>query len=168
MRHDGARSALEAFLGNPALRAEAASTLEAIYEERADYSKLIGVLSILGEIETDPAKRVQLRRKAARISAESIGDFAGAFEALAGALRDDPSLVETRTEIERVAEASGAQANLVALYDEIASSLSEPVLARHFWMRRAAIDEQRGNIDTAVERPHQRLRAAAGAGGRPR
>jgi len=150
-QHEGARLALEAFLTNASLRAEAAAILESIYEERADYPKLIGALEILAEAEADAAKRVQLKRKIARISAEATGDFAGAFAALAAALKDDPSLLETRTEIERVADASGSQAKLVALYDEIASGLTDPALARDYWMRRAAIDERMGNIDAAAQ-----------------
>jgi tetratricopeptide (TPR) repeat protein len=150
-QHDGARLALEELLTNASLRAEAAGILESIYEERADYPKLIGALEILSEAEGDPAKRVKLKRKIARISAEATGDFAGAFSALAAALKDDPSLLETRTEIERVAEASKAQAQLVALYDEIARGLSDAALARDYWMRRAVIDEQMGNIDAAAQ-----------------
>ncbi len=150
-QHEGARLALEAFLTNPTLRAEAAAILESIYEERADYPKLIAALEILSDSESDPAKRVQRKRKIARISAEATGDFAGAFAALAAALKEDPALLETRAEIERVAEASSAQAKLVALYDEIASGLTDAALARDYWMRRAAIDEQMGNIDAAAQ-----------------
>ncbi|HXR11899.1 MAG TPA: tetratricopeptide repeat protein, partial [Gaiellaceae bacterium] len=150
-QHEGARLALEALLTNATLRAEAAGILESIYEERADYPKLIAALEILSEAEADPAGRVKLKRKIARISAESTGDFAGAFNALAAALKDDPSLLETRSEIERVAETSGAHAKLVALYEEIASGLSDPALARDYWMRRAAIDERLGNVDAAAQ-----------------
>jgi len=149
--HEGARVALEAFLTNPSLRGEAAAILESIYEERNDYAKLIGALEILSDAESDPARRVQRKRKIARISAEATGDFAGAFAALAAALKDDPSMLETRAEIEKVAESSGAQAKLVALYDEIAGGLTDFVLARDYWMRRSAIDEQMGNIDAAAQ-----------------
>jgi tetratricopeptide (TPR) repeat protein len=149
--HEGARLALEAFLTNTSLRAEAAAILESIYEERQDYPKLIAALEILSDSESDPAKRVQRKRKIARISAEATGDFAGAFAALAAALKEDPAMLETRAEIERVAEASSAQAKLVALYDEIAGGLTDFVLARDYWMRRAAIDERMGNIDAAAQ-----------------
>ncbi len=149
--HEGARLALEAFLTNESLRAEAASILESIYEERADYPRLIAALEILSDAESDPARRVLRKRKIARISAEATGDFAGAFAALAAALKEDPSMLETRTEIERVAESAGFQSKLVALYDEIAGGLTDAALARDYWMRRAAIDEQMGNIDAAAQ-----------------
>jgi tetratricopeptide (TPR) repeat protein len=150
-QHEGARLALEALLSNPELRGEAASILENIYEERGDYPKLIGVLEILGESEGDVQKRVQIKRKIARISAEATGDFSGAFAALAAALKEDPSLPETRSELERVAEASEGWQQLVALYDEIAAELSDASLARDYWMRVASIDERLGQIDDAAK-----------------
>ena len=149
-QHEGAKVALEALLQNADLRAEAAAILESIYEERGDFKKLIGALEILADSEADPQKRVQLKRKIARISSESTGDFSGAFAALAAALKDDPALVETRTEIERVAETSNGWKPLVALYDEIAASLSDAALARDYWMRLAGIDERLGAIDDAA------------------
>jgi tetratricopeptide (TPR) repeat protein len=150
-QHEGARLALEAMVENAELRAEAAAILEGIYEERADYAKLIGALEILSESEGDPQKRVQLKRKIARISSEATGDFSGAFAALSAALRDDPSQLETRGEIERVADASDAWKQLVTLYDEIAAGLSDAALARDYWMRVAGIDERLGQIDDAAE-----------------
>jgi tetratricopeptide (TPR) repeat protein len=150
-QHEGARLALEAQIANAELRAEAAAILENIYEERADYPKLIGALEILAEAEGDIQKRVQLKRKIARISSEATGDFSGAFSALAAALKEDPSLADTRAELERVAEASDAWKQLVALYDTIAADLSDATLARDYWMRVAAIDERLGQIDAAAE-----------------
>ena len=50
--------------------------------------------------KADIEKRVALKRKAARISAERVNDSAHAFAVLASALRDDPALAETRDEIE--------------------------------------------------------------------
>jgi golgin subfamily B member 1 len=150
-QHEGARLALEALLRSPELRGEAAAILENIYEERGDYGNLIGVLEILGESEGDVQKRVQIKRKIARISSEATGDFSGAFSALAAALKEDPSLAETRSELERVADASEGWKALVELYDEIAAGLSDASLARDYWMRVAAIDERLGQIDAAAE-----------------
>ncbi len=45
-------------------------------------------------------------------------------------MRDDPSLAETRNEIESIADGSGAQRELVALYGELAESLTDAALAR--------------------------------------
>ncbi len=150
-QHEGARVALESLMASSDLRAEAAAILESIYEERGDYKKLIGALEILSQAEGDHHKRVQLKRKIARISADATGDFGGAFGALAAALRDDPTQVDTRNEIERVADAANNWTQLVTLYDEIAASLSDAALARDYWMRLAAIDERLDRVDEAAK-----------------
>jgi len=64
-QHEGARQALESMLQG-SLRAEAAAILESIYEERGDWSKLISALEILSLGEGDVARRVALKRTAAR------------------------------------------------------------------------------------------------------
>jgi tetratricopeptide (TPR) repeat protein len=149
-QHEGARTALESMLEGE-LRAEAASTLEAIYEERSDWPKLIRSLEILSVNEEDVEKRVGLKRKAARISAERVGDAKHAFEVLASALKDDPSLAETRDEIEQIAEGSGTQRELVAQYAELAESLTDAVLARDYWFRIASINDRLGDVEQAAQ-----------------
>ena len=147
--HEAARHALESMLGGE-LRAEAATILEPIYEERGDWSKLIGVLEILSANEPDLERRVALKRKAARIGADRVNDSGQAFSVLASALRDDPSLAETRDEIENVAQGSGAQRALVGLYGELAASVADTALARDYWLRIAAIDDRLGDVDEAA------------------
>src|SRR5262249_5760728 len=120
------------------------------YEDRGDWSKLIAVLEILGNNEADPDKRVALKRKAARIAAERLSDGKQAFEVLSSALRDDPSLADTRDEIEAIAQGSGAQRELVSLYAELAENLNDAVLARDYWLRIAAIDDRLGNVDQSA------------------
>jgi tetratricopeptide (TPR) repeat protein len=147
--HEGARVALEDMLAGP-LRTEAAAILESIYEERDDWTKLIHVLEILGAGETRVDRRVALKRKAARIGAGRANDAKHAFTVLASALRDDPALAETRDEIEAIADASGAQRELVSLYTELAQSLSDPTLARDYWLRIAGIHDRLGDVDLAA------------------
>jgi tetratricopeptide (TPR) repeat protein len=148
--HERARVALEAMLTGE-LRAEAAAILESIYEERGDWAKLIAALEILSVNEGDVEKRVALKRKAARISAERVSDFKHAFAALASALRDDPSLAETRDEIESIADTSGGQRELVTLYGELAESLTDAALSRDYWLRIAGIDDRLGDVDQAAQ-----------------
>jgi tetratricopeptide (TPR) repeat protein len=148
--HEGARLALEAMLTHATLKADAAAILENIYEERGDYTKLIEALEILAASEGDVSRRVQLKRKIARISTQALSDHEHAFSALAAALRDEPALSETRFEIEQVADASGSWRQLVALYEQIASELSDAALAREYWMKVGAIHERLREIDAAA------------------
>ncbi|MDP9149499.1 MAG: tetratricopeptide repeat protein, partial [Myxococcota bacterium] len=147
---DGARLALEGMLDGQ-LRAETAAILEPIYEERGEWDKLSAVLEILSADENDVEKRVALKRKAALISAERANDFTHAFKVLASALRDDPSVVATRDEIERIAERCGAQRELVALYGELADGSVDPVLAREYLLRTAGIDDRFGDVAQAAK-----------------
>jgi len=149
-RHDGARTALEKMLAGD-LKGDAAAILEAIYEERADWEKLIGVLEILAGVEGSVEKRVQLRKKTARIASDNLNDAKRAFEALAAALKDDPSLAETRQLIEQTAAQSDAWTKVVALYGEVAEGITDATLAREYWMRLASIEERLGEIDDAAK-----------------
>lgn len=148
-QHEGAKSALEAMLTHPELKSDAASILESIYEEKGEWNKLIGALDILAESEADVQKRVTLRRKIARISSEALTDYTRAFDALAAALKEDPAQHDTRFELEKVAEVSEAQKRLVELYSAIAKDLSDAQLARDYWMKVAAIDEQLALVEDA-------------------
>jgi golgin subfamily B member 1 len=151
-QHEGAREALEALLANEDLRAEAASILENIYEERGDWAKLLTALDILSEAETDPDRRVSLLRKIARISSEMLTDHTRAFAALAAALKEQPAHEATRAEIERIAEVSTTWKTLTELYDQIAEGLTDAQLARGYWMRSAQIDDQAlGLVDEAAK-----------------
>jgi tetratricopeptide (TPR) repeat protein len=147
--HEGSREALEALLDNAQLSAEAAAILEGIYEVRGDWQRLVRALQILAQAEADVNRRVALERKIARIAVDALGDVNLAFAAQARALKDDPSIVESRVELERLAGEAGAWDKLDAIFDEIAEGLADPTLARDYWMRLAYIDERLGKVDEA-------------------
>jgi tetratricopeptide (TPR) repeat protein len=149
--NDAAREALEAMLGNADLRAEAAGILEEIYETSGSFEKLIQALEILAEAESDVAKRVRLLRKIAHTAAENLKDLARAFDAAARALKDDPANLETRGELEQLAERASAWDKLDIIFSEIAQGISDAQLARGYWMRLAAIDERLGKVDEAAQ-----------------
>lgn len=149
--NDAARTALEAMLTNEALRAEAAGILQEIYEGRGDWEKLIQALEILAEAEGEVSGRVALLRKVARTAAENLSDLPRAFDAEARALKDDPTNLETRAELEAFAEQANAWDKLDAIFSEIAGALSDAQLARGYWMRLSAIDERLGKIDEAAQ-----------------
>ena len=150
-QHEGARTALEAFLTKEGQASEAASILETIYEERGDWKKLIGALEILANGEGDITRKVQLERKIARISADNLSDFDRAFTALAAALKDEPALAETRGEIEKVSDVSNAWPKLVQLYEEISKSITDAPLARDYAMRLGGLNERLGDVDAAAK-----------------
>ncbi len=158
--HQGARMALEGMLRRPTLRTEAASILEAIYETREDWGKLIETLDILAESMEDPARRVELLRKMAETASTRLSRPDRAVESLARALVEDPAQKDTRIELEGCAEQCGAWTRVMEVYQSIASELSDIDLARDYWLRLAEIQEQQ----ELVERGGQQLRSGADIG----
>ena len=148
--NDAARAELEAMLTHADLRAEAAGILEEIYESRGDWEKLIHALEILAAAAEEVSGRVRLLRKVARTAAASLNDLDRAFDAEARALKDDPANLETRTELEELAERAAAWGKLDVIFSEIAEGISDAQLARGYWMRLAAIDERLGKVDEAA------------------
>ncbi|HVU04695.1 MAG TPA: tetratricopeptide repeat protein [Polyangiaceae bacterium] len=149
--HEGARTALEGMLENVELRGEAASILENIYEVREDWEKLIKALEILVLSSEETPRRVELLRKIASVAAGQLGDRSRAFDAQARAVREDPSLAESRQELEEVAQAADAWDQLIALYNEVADGLSDATLARDYWLRLAGIEERLGRVAEAAQ-----------------
>jgi golgin subfamily B member 1 len=149
--HAGARSALESMLGHSELRGEAASILETIYESREDWEKLIGALEILATVAGEPERRVSLLRKIAAVAGSQLGALDRAIDAQARALKEDPSLAESRLELEQLASHAQAWDKLISIYNEVAAGLHDPALAREYWMRLAAIEEQLGKVSEAAQ-----------------
>ena len=149
--HEGARLALEGMLEVEGLGPEAAGILEAIYETREDWEKLIGALEILAAAEVDPERRVTLLRRVASTLANQIGAVDRALDAQARALQEDPGLVDSRAELEDLAAQAHAWEQVIEIYGAIASGVGEPVLARDYWLRLASIQEQLQKVDDAAQ-----------------
>jgi golgin subfamily B member 1 len=147
--HEGARSALEAMLDGP-LTAEAAAILESIYELTGEWEQLFKVGQILVDATRDPERKVELLRKMALTAATQLGDPQLAFDAQARAVQADPTVRESRDELEAFAARAEAWPRLIKLYSGIAQSQKDPALAREYWVRVASIQEQRGQIEEAA------------------
>ncbi|MDX2051129.1 MAG: tetratricopeptide repeat protein [Polyangiaceae bacterium] len=148
--HEGSRLALEGLLKHKTLRAEAASILENIYEAQESWENLIGALEILAETTDEVPRRVQLLRKISATAAGQLGNVERALKAQARALKEDPSLAESRLELEQLAEQANAYDPLIQIYSSIAADLVDPDLAREYWIRLAAIQERLGRVDAAA------------------
>lgn len=147
--HSGALQQLELLLSNQELRGEAARILENVYEAREEWEKLIHALEILASTE-EPEARVVLLRKIATVLGTRLNATDRALEAQARALKEDPSVAASQIELEAIASRTGAWDQLVRIYRDVARSLTEPTLARDYWMRLAAIQEQLGKVEEAA------------------
>jgi tetratricopeptide (TPR) repeat protein len=149
--HEGARVELEGMLKKKGLKADAAAILEGIYEAREDWEKLIGALEILAASDAQVERKVSLLRKIAFVASERLHALDRALDAQARALTEDPSLADSRIELEQLAEQAGAWDQLIKIYNTVAGGLSDPDLARQYWMRLASIEERLGKVDEAAE-----------------
>lgn len=147
--HEGARAALEGMLEG-ALTADAAAILESIYELTGEWQQLLKVTQILVKATKDKERKVELLRKMALTAATQLGDAKAAFDAQARAVETAPSSSESRDELEAFAARADAWPRLVTLYTKIAEGLEDTALAREYWLRIAAIQEQRGEIEEAA------------------
>ena len=149
--HEGARLALEGLLRNKALQNEAAAILETIYEARGDWDKLIAALEILAAGTEDGPRKVALLRKIGMTAALQLGQVDPALDALARAVREDPSNGEARAELEALAQRANAWDRLIEIYGGVADKLDDPSLARDYWLRLAAIEEHLGKVEQAAK-----------------
>jgi tetratricopeptide (TPR) repeat protein len=149
--HEGARVALEGLLKSKALQSEAAAILENIYEARGDWDKLIAALEILAAGTEDGPRKVALLRKIGMTAAMQLGQTDPALDALARAVREDPSNGEARAELEALAQRSNSWDKLIDIYRGVAEKLDDPSLARDYWLRVAAIEEHLGKIEQAAK-----------------
>jgi tetratricopeptide (TPR) repeat protein len=149
--HEGTRNALEGLLSRPSVRAEAAGILEAIYESREEWDKLISTLEILAGATDDVVRRVELLRKMALTAATRLSQLPRAIVAQSRALREDPSQADTRLELEGYVEQSGDVESLAQVYADIAQAASDASLARDYWLRLASIHEQCDRVEEAAQ-----------------
>jgi tetratricopeptide (TPR) repeat protein len=118
--HAGARDALERHFAAGPHRFAVARILDPIYQRAGEYDRLIGVRELFLEESDDPARRVELLHDIAELLEAKLQRPAQAFDALARALRADPSNRATLDRLERLAAALGAWEPLVGVYREVA------------------------------------------------
>src|SRR5262249_18896713 len=88
--HTETLAALDGLVHGKVEPVRAAKVLEPIYDAQADYPRLVDVLEVMVANSDDPAARVELLHRIARLQEQAIGNANKAFDAHARALRDDP------------------------------------------------------------------------------
>ncbi len=97
--------------------------LEDPYEETGRYEKLADVLrGRLADAETDAEEKRTLRLRLATLSAERLGDVAGAYSALESAFLDHPSDPELWDRLAQTAESANKQDDLAQAYATVLES----------------------------------------------
>ncbi|MBM4359075.1 MAG: tetratricopeptide repeat protein, partial [Deltaproteobacteria bacterium] len=144
------RAALEGMIDHERLGTEVARTLADVYEARQDWGALAGVLERLIDAEPDSEVRVRLLRRVSVVASQHLGDVPRAFSAASRALLETPENEELHAEFRRLGTQGENWSGLAKVYAEIAGAVTDGGVARTYWLRLAAIQEQTGQIDAAA------------------
>lgn len=132
--HPRARAALEGLLTSPGLgtvRLTAAGILTPLYEAEGEWGKLRDTLRGTLEDLAEPEARVDTLRRIADIEERRLGAPRAAFESLAEAYRLSEADVALETELERLAAALDAHAELAALMDDVVAYAPDRAVEIH-------------------------------------
>lgn len=144
------KGALERLMASESLQVEAATLLQDIYEGSREWEKLIQALEVLIS-STQGTERVHLLRRLARVALDELRDPDRGFEALARALREEPSADELREELISVAEQNGLEERLSLALSKIAQGQDDAALAKQYWVRLSEVEARRGKGQAAAQ-----------------
>jgi len=134
--------------GEPVL---AAKVLEPIYEAVAEFERLIDTLEVMVKHSEDPVEQVELLHRIAEYQEHRMERPHEAFDAFARALREDSGNELTVGHLERLADQTGAWAQLVELYGGQAEKSLDVPRQVDLLSRMARIQEQEmGLTDEAI------------------
>jgi len=156
---DRAVRALERILQIEPRNVVGARALEPVYEEAKEFRKLANVLEVLLEHEEAADARHRLMMRSAGIAEQALRNPDAAFEWVRRALREVPTDVAARTELERLGAATQQWATV---HDELVQALadvggdSDAQLALTLTLARL-LDEQLGQQSDALVRYHDAL-----------
>lgn len=130
--HGGVIDGLERMVEDEELRLEVAELLEPAYRERGDWSKLIELLELQIEVVEEPREVADLNRRIAELQIEKQDRREIGFAYLGRALRADPHDEQVRDRIEDLTLQGKRYDEIVALYEELLESLTDPVRVLEF------------------------------------
>ncbi len=151
--HEGARESLEKRLEDEDFKLEAANILQPIYEEQAEWEKLVYVYEIqVKGNEDSPQTSVELLLKIGEIWGQRLGDSSKAFDAYKRAFEKDPTNEQARGALVKICEIDENWRDLVSLYDTAVKKDIDPSLRRELFINLARIqDAQLENWEHAVD-----------------
>lgn len=121
-------------------RADALDRLDALAKklrELADWEKLIDLMLGRVGVEATAERRAELLLEVARVFEAEVGDLSKAFTALVAAYKEHPR-VDSWTELERLASATGMWSELLSELAEVMPTLPDGERA-HAWLRIARL-----------------------------
>jgi tetratricopeptide (TPR) repeat protein len=135
--HPAALAAVRQAFDDAELAPRAAAILEPLYEATGNDAELAAMLATSAEREGGPRERARLWMRVARIREQRLGDAAGGFAATVAALRAsvaEPELPEVIAEVDRLAGDLSREADLVAIYREVADDVLDGAVQRRLYL----------------------------------
>ncbi len=158
-KHEGARRALDAMTKNEDTLEAAATVLERLLTDEADWDTVAELYErrLAGPAHDLDARRAQYARLA-EIHETNRSDSSTAFAVLARALAEAPDDARVQGELDRLAAARGTWEELAALYEERLADTMDAQLEYGFAVKLASIyEEALGDLDRAAERYRRAL-----------
>ncbi|MFN0253619.1 MAG: tetratricopeptide repeat protein [Kofleriaceae bacterium] len=130
-------AAVEASLHEVDQRTIAADILRPIYDGTAQHERLAALQLRVVEWTDDPGAKLRALGEVVRLREYMLNDKAGAFEVQLQALRHgatEPELPQIVTEVERLADELGREADLIDAYREVAPSVLDSEIQRRLYL----------------------------------
>ena len=161
--HEGARATLDEMTRDEETLLAASDVLEEVYRAESAHDHLAELYERrLASTALDPDQRAEQLASLAGLHEVQRGDLDAAFAVWARALREDPEEEAVQGHLERLAEARGAWAQLVELYEAMLAQAMAPELEFTYATKLARIQEEAlGDLDTAAERYRRALEVAS-------
>jgi tetratricopeptide (TPR) repeat protein len=152
--HAGARTRLEARLGDAEHKLAAAAILEPIYEQLGEWRPLVGVHEIqVAAAGGDQLRKVGLLLRIGELERGKLGDVEKAFGAYGRAFQEDPATESAKQQlVELAALADDGWARLTALFEAATGRADLPRSLAHELCSEVArnYEERLGKSDRAV------------------
>ena len=161
-RHEPSLQALIRISHLEDYRLQAAEILEPLLTVQERWDRLADLLQLKAEASTDPYDRKEQFVALARVRESGLGDRAGAFEAMALALGEDPADDDLAEELERLAAATDRYDRLADELAARAQQTLDPLVARAHYLRLARIAEERLGDDARAVEAFERALEQAG------
>ena len=150
--HAESRAALWILSRGEDNRLLAIDALEPLLRLGQEWRPLCEILELRLSVTDVPAQRLDILADIAQVQEAALGDPAATFATWARALADEPSSLDARAALERLAESGANLAGLAQVYEERLKTVYDSELQRWFGSRLAEIYETKlGNPERAVE-----------------
>ena len=153
-KHAGAVEALNKLLEDDTYRLDVSRILENVYQANVQYDKLVEILEIQCDIESDPEAQVELLKRIADIHQNNLSNYAGAFEAYSRIVVLDQS-EDNISQIEALSDVNNNPAALVEVYHKVVEAVYDSESQVAFTNRIADIQLNRLEDAAAAEQSYK-------------